>query len=189
MASAGGRVWTPPVEPETTDTPSTVNSLLSVRLPLMDSWLALMPVASPPEDTPAVSDSKLRICDWATAGPAPGRVDHVAQRGAIGGKRTRGLAGHRNGFGDGAGLQREVDAHALVYVEGDAGDIRALEAAPAPRLCNGRWAVRRAIHAGVVGCAAPLCHAGVGIDDGDRGVGTTACEVSVTVPEITPGKD
>src|SRR5882762_7461592 len=72
MASADGSVCTPPVDPETTDTPSTVNSLLSVRLPLMESWLALMPVASPPEDTPAVSDSRLRIlrfgkgrsCTW-----------------------------------------------------------------------------------------------------------------------------
>ena len=45
MASADGSVWTPPVDPETTDTPSTVNSLLTVRLPLMESWLALMLVA------------------------------------------------------------------------------------------------------------------------------------------------
>src|SRR5712692_10498555 len=72
MASAEGRVCTPPVEPETTDTPSTVNSLFSVRLPLTESWLALMPVASPPEDTPAVRDSRLRMlrfgngrsCTW-----------------------------------------------------------------------------------------------------------------------------
>src|ERR1700682_1706120 len=60
-AATDGRVCTPPVEPETTDTPSTVNSLLTVRLPLMESWLALMLVASPPEETPAVSDSKFRM--------------------------------------------------------------------------------------------------------------------------------
>ena len=61
MASADGSVWTPPVEPETTETPSTMNSLLTVRLPLNESWLALMPVASPPEETPAVSESRFRI--------------------------------------------------------------------------------------------------------------------------------
>src|SRR5262245_7416336 len=61
IASADGRVCTPPVEPETTETPSTINSLFTVRLPLIDSWLALMLVASPPDETPAVSDSRLRI--------------------------------------------------------------------------------------------------------------------------------
>src|SRR6476646_4434508 len=61
MASAGGNVCTPPVDPETTETPSTINSLLTVRLPLMESWLALMLVASPPDDTPAVSDSRFSM--------------------------------------------------------------------------------------------------------------------------------
>src|SRR6516164_1093008 len=72
MASAGGRICTPPVEPETTETPSTINSLLTVRLPLNESWLALMLVASPPEETPAVRESRLRMlrlgngrsCTW-----------------------------------------------------------------------------------------------------------------------------
>src|SRR5712692_11737890 len=72
IASVEGRVCTPPVEPDTTETPLTVNSLFSVRLPLIESWLALMPVASPPEDTPAVRDNRLRMlrlgrgrsCTW-----------------------------------------------------------------------------------------------------------------------------
>src|SRR5258707_15065315 len=71
MASAEGRVCTPPVEPETTDTPSTVNSLFSVRLPLTESWLALMPVASPPEDTPAVRDSRLRMLRFGSGRACP----------------------------------------------------------------------------------------------------------------------
>jgi hypothetical protein len=61
MASAGGSVCTPPVEPETTDTPSTVNSLFSVGLLSIESWLALAPVASPPDEAPAVRDSRFRI--------------------------------------------------------------------------------------------------------------------------------
>src|SRR5262249_55437479 len=61
IASAAGRVCTPPVDPETTETPSTMNSLFTVRLPLMESWLALMLVASPPDDTPAVRDKRFRI--------------------------------------------------------------------------------------------------------------------------------
>src|SRR5258708_38189674 len=61
MASAEGKVWTPPVDPETTDRPFTVNSLFTVRLPFIESWLALMLVASPPEETPAVRDNRLRI--------------------------------------------------------------------------------------------------------------------------------
>src|ERR1700738_89046 len=61
MASADGRVCTPPVDPDTTETPSTVNSLLTVRLPLMESWLALILVASPPEETPAVSESRFSM--------------------------------------------------------------------------------------------------------------------------------
>src|SRR5882762_7904871 len=61
MASEDGRVCTPPVEPLTTEVPLTVNSLLRVRLPLNVSWLALMPVASPPDETPAVRDNRLRI--------------------------------------------------------------------------------------------------------------------------------
>src|SRR5262247_1773413 len=61
MASAEGRVCTPPVEPDTTDTPFTVNSLFTVRLPFIESWLALMLVASPPEEIPAVRDRRFRI--------------------------------------------------------------------------------------------------------------------------------
>src|SRR5262245_66387325 len=61
MASAEGRVCTPPVEPDTTDTPFTVNSLFTVRLPFIESWLALILVASPPDEMPAVRESRLRI--------------------------------------------------------------------------------------------------------------------------------
>ena len=64
MASAGGSVCTPPVDPDTTETPSTVNSLFSVRLPLIESWLALMPVASPPEETPAQSRRPPVVAAW-----------------------------------------------------------------------------------------------------------------------------
>jgi len=70
MASAGGKGLDAAVEAgDHRHTPSTVNSLLSVRLArLMESWLALMPVASPPEETPAVSDRQVENgCDSVAA--------------------------------------------------------------------------------------------------------------------------
>jgi hypothetical protein len=60
MASVEGSRPTPPVDPETTETPSTMNSLFRVRLPLMESCEALMPVAAPPLDTPPARVSRLR---------------------------------------------------------------------------------------------------------------------------------
>ncbi len=63
MESAGGSVCGPPVEPVITETPSMRNSLLSVRLPLIESCDELNPpwlLMSLPEETPGVRASRFR---------------------------------------------------------------------------------------------------------------------------------
>ena len=174
MESAGGKVCGAPVEPLTTETPSIRNSLLSVRLPSIESCEELRPpwlVMSPPEETPGVRARRFRVlrlgsgrsCNWDGVMVLPS--DELSD--ANWPSRS---AFHGYGLGHFARLHHDEDVRPLAHRQLDAGDLLMLEALGrhVDVVASGRQ-IGRPIDAVHIGLTGPGDDAGIGIGNGDGG--------------------